>query len=132
MYEFHGWIRLAESASEIDEGSLDEKVKLLENCISRIEWDSGKVEVMLANGVYTLLVNTVPNRRRDEADELSNLISFVVDNFKGAYGIIYEYDEQTRTEYGRGVFSVTVIKRGSHVLALDPFLSPLAPVAEDP
>lgn len=132
MYEFHGWIRLAESPSEIDEGSLDEKVNLLKNCISRIEWDSGKAEVMLANGVYTLLVNAVPNRRRDEADELSKLISFVVDNFKGAYGIIYEYDEQTRTEYGRGVFSVNVIKRGSRTLALDPFLSPLTPVAEDP
>jgi hypothetical protein len=132
MYEFHGWIRLADSPSEIDEGALDDKTKILESMISSIEWVNGKIDLLTANGVHTLIMNAVPNRRRDEADDLATLLSFVVDNFKGAYGIVYEYDEQTRTEYGRGVFSVNVIKRGTCTRTLDPFLSPLVPVAEDP
>lgn len=132
MYEFHGWIRLAESPSDIDEGGFDAKLALLQSAVSALDWSNGRAEIMVANGVATLLVDAVPNRRRDEAAELGALIALVIEHFKGAYGIVYEYDEQSRTEYGRGVFSVKVIKRGRCEIALDPFLSPLVPVAEDP
>jgi len=131
MYEFHGWIRLADSPSEIDEGQLDEKCERLKSFLSSISWSSGRVELLLTNGVYTLILHAVPNRRRSEAQDLVSIINKVISEFKGAYGVIYEYDELTNTEYGRGVFSVKVIKRGRCELALDPFLSPLAPAAQD-
>jgi hypothetical protein len=132
VYEFHGWIRLAETSTEIDEGMLDEKVGSLNRFISTIEWSSGRAEVILLNGLYTLVVNAAPNRRRDEALDLLKIVEFVNENFSGAYGIIYEYDEQSRTAYGRGVFSVRIIRRGKCEVALDPFLSPFVPVVEDP
>ena len=132
MYEFHGWIRLAESPSDIDEGGLDAKLALLQSAVAGLDWSNGRAEIMVAYGVDTLLVNAVPNRRRDEATDLAALIALVIEHFKGAYGIVYEYDEQTSTEYGRGVFSVRIIRRGRCDIALDPFLSPLVPIAEDP
>jgi hypothetical protein len=84
------------------------------------------------NGVYTLVINAIQNRRRSEANELHQLLTYVVKEFKGAYGLVYEYDEQLETSYGRGVYSVNVVKRGYCELALDPFLSPVIPVVEDP
>ncbi|WP_366941157.1 Imm7 family immunity protein [uncultured Kiloniella sp.] len=54
-----------------------------------------------------------------------------IDKFKGAYGLIYEFDGQREVEIGRGVFSVSVIKRGACEKRLDPFLSPTIPVVED-
>ena len=132
MYEFHGWIRLAESPSEIDEGELDSKCKKLQHLFSNINWSSGKAELLLLNGGYTVVLNGIPNRRRNEAEELSQIIDYIIKNFKGAYGLVYEYDEQTQTAAGHGVFSVKVIKRGRYDLGLDPFLSPLIPVVEDP
>lgn len=131
MYEIHGWIRLAESPSEIDDGGLDKKCEKLREFLAEINWLSGKLELMVLNGVYTVVMHAIPNRRRSEAHDLARIIDRIVCEFKGAYGIIYEYDELTVTEYGRGVFSVKVIKRGRFELALDPFLSPLVPVVED-
>ena len=64
--------------------------------------------------------------------DLNSLVEFVLRGFKGAYGVIYEYDEQNEVLEGRGVFSVKVIKRGSCETRLDPFLSPAIPTVEDP
>lgn len=132
MYEFHGWIKLAESTSEIDEGSLESKCKKLRDVLSKIEWSSGRAELLLLNGLYTLVLNAIPNRRRGESRELNELILLVLEEFKGAYGIIYEYDEQSEVAAGQGVFSVRVVKRGQCESQLDPFLSPVVPVVEDP
>jgi len=131
MYEFHGWIRLAESTSEVDEGLLKIKCEKLEKILSLLEWSSGKAELLLLNGNYTVVLNAIPNRRRGEARDLENLLKIIAQEFKGAYGVVYEYDEQTEVAYGHGVFSVNVIKRGGCQLLLDPFLSPVVPIAED-
>ncbi|MCP1619873.1 immunity protein 7 of polymorphic toxin system [Pseudomonas sp. SLBN-26] len=130
MYEFHGWIKLSESPSEMDEGGLDQKVKKFKNELSSFGWSSGRGEILLMNGVYTLVLNAIPNRRRTEAEDLQKIVDIVTKDFAGAYGLIYEYDEQASTEYGRGVFSVRVIKRGKCEVFLDPFLSPVIPVVE--
>lgn len=132
MYEFHGWITLAETPSDVDAGKYDEKYDALWNHIDTLNWSSGKVDLLELNGRNTLIVNGYPNRRRSEANELKQLITYVAEIFSGAYGIIYEYDEQTETANGRGVFSVTVVRRGQCLTSLDPFLSPAIPVIEDP
>lgn len=131
MYEFHGWIKLAESTADIDEGKLESKCDNLKNTLKEISWSSGRAELLLLNGLYTLVLNAIPNRRRSESVEMENLISIILENFKGAYGIIYEYDEQIKTPTGHGIFSVRVIKRGKCEILLDPFLSPVVPVVED-
>jgi hypothetical protein len=63
---------------------------------------------------------------------LKELAVDVARDFAGSYGLIYEYDEQLTVPGGRGVFSVTVIKRGQCLPSMDPFLSPGVPVFEDP
>jgi hypothetical protein len=97
-----------------------------------IEWPSGRAEMLLMNGENILLLNAIPNRRRSEANDLNKIIGIIIHEFKGAYGIIYEYDEGVVTPEGRGLFTVKVIKRGKCESALDPFLSPTIPVVEDP
>lgn len=51
MYEFHGWIRLAESPSDIDEGGLDAKLALLQSGVAGLDWSNGRAEIMIANGL---------------------------------------------------------------------------------
>ena len=131
MYEFNGWIRIAESPAEIDAGLLDQKCNDLSRFLSQFSWGSGKVELLTLNGSHTVQLIAVPNRRRQEAKDLNLIIDYIVENFSGAYGIIYEYDEGAPTANGHGVFSVKVIKRGRVEPRLDPFLSPLVPVCED-
>lgn len=77
------------------------------------------------------MINAIPNHRRGEATDLNQLIDYVVSDFEGAYGIVYEFNEQTAATYGHGAFSVRVIKRGKCDIVLDPFLSPTIPVVED-
>ena len=131
MYEFHGWIKLAESARDIDEGGLERKCEELQSRLNKLNWPSGRAEVLLLNGLYTLTLNAIPNRRRSEATELQELLRFVASEFKGAYGLVYEHDEHTELPNGCGVFSVNVIRRGECETRLDPFLSPRIPVVED-
>lgn len=132
MYEFHGWITLAETATDVDIGTFDDNYNLIRTHISRLGWPSGVAEFLEINGRVVLVLNGYPNRRRSEAKELTELVSLVATKFKGAYGLIYELDELTETTGGRGVFSVTVVKRGECLLALDPFLSPTIPSIENP
>jgi len=132
MYEFHGWIKVLVTSSEADSGETEKKIDELRTFISGINWLSGKIELLLLNGIYILILNAVPNRRRSEADELAEIIDYITRNFKEAYGIVYEYDEQIETPNGRGIFSVNVIKRGRCEVLLDPFLSPFVPIVEDP
>ena len=131
MYEFHGWIKLAESTSDFDEGGLEEKCDKLRIRLNELNWPSGRAEVLLLNGFYVSTLNAIPNRRRSESKELEELLTFITSEFGGAYGLIHEYDDQTETSTGRGVFSVKVIRRGKCETRLDPFLSPTSPVVED-
>ncbi len=131
MYEFHGWIKLVESTREIDEGGLEQKCQELQRRLNKLRWPSGKAAILLLNGLYTLTLNAIPNRRRSEATELQELLRFVTSEFKGAYGLVYEHDEDTELPNGWGVFSVNVIRRGECETRLDPFLSPRIPVVED-
>jgi hypothetical protein len=131
LYEFHGWITLAETPYDVDVGKYNEKFDALCNYVDKLDWSSCKIDLLELNGRNILILNGYPNRRRSEANELAQLISYVAKNFTGAYGLIYELDEQTETVSGRGVFSVTVVRRGQCLPSLDPFLSPAIPVIED-
>lgn len=131
MYEFHGWIKLAESTSDTDEGRLEQKCEQLRLRLNRLNWPSGRAEILLLNGFYTLSLSAIPNRRRSESKELQELLGFITSEFKGAYGLVYEYDEQIEFPDGRGAFSVKVIRKGTCETRLDPFLSPALPVVED-
>ncbi len=75
MYEIHGWIKLAEAASEIDEGGFNAKCDKLQGFIREISWPSGVLELAVMNGVHVLIIHAAPNRRRSEADELDRCLN---------------------------------------------------------
>jgi hypothetical protein len=99
--------------------------------LAKLDWPSGRAEILLQNGFHTLVLNAIPNRRRSESQDIDEILGVVIKDFKGAYGLIYEHDEQIETPNGHGVFSVKVIRRGECETRLDPFLSPTVPVVED-
>ena len=73
----------------------------------------------------------MPKRRRSEAEDLESLLHLIVREFKGAYGLVYIFDEGMEMTDGRGIYSVKIIKRGQVTVSLDPFLSPTIPNVED-
>lgn len=131
MYEFHGWIVLCESPSEIDSGSLTNALMQVRLRIAELGFDSTTAQMLLHNGRHTLVINGYPNRRRSEAVAVKKLLQYLADLLPGSYGLVYEGDEGVELPAGRGLFTVTVVKRGQLVSTLDPFLSPTIPAVED-
>lgn len=131
MYEFHGWFSIAESPEESDAGSLAEGVDILRDQICAIQWATGSIELLVHNGTYFVSVNGLMNRRRDESQELDEIINFIARRFSGAWGILYERSDDFVEPPGDGAFRVRVMARGEVRNRLDPFLSPCRPVIED-
>ncbi|HVJ62257.1 MAG TPA: Imm7 family immunity protein [Tahibacter sp.] len=131
MYEFHGWIALAETSQEIDEGGLEQKIVRLQTLLDTLDFSPSIAHIVIHNGRCTLSLHAYPNRRRSEADNLRELIEHIVESMPGSYGIVYERDEQWELPHGRGLFCALVVKKGRWHIALDPFLSPNIPQIED-
>ena len=133
MYKFHGWIQLLASFDPDNEDDLDEAaLEHLRALAEDVGRAFGMADVRNMNGGTYLLLHGAHNRRAGRAERVESLIEFVASSFPGSYGLLYEWDEQTKTEHGFGVWSVSVVKRGRVERALDPFLSPTVPVTEDP
>lgn len=132
MYEFHGWLALAETPHDIDDGRLDDKIARLQSLLDTLALSPSIARIVLHNGRRTLSLHAYPNRRRTEAEHLRRVLDHVVESLPGSYGIVYERDEQHELPHGRGLFSVLVVKKGRWQAAPDPFLSPNVPEIEDP
>ena len=133
MYKFHGWVQLLASFDPENEDDLDEAaLERLRGMVDEINRAAGMAVVRPMNGEKYLLLHGAHNRRAGRAERVKSLIEFAASRFPGSHGLLYEWDEQTKTEHGFGVWSVSVIKRGRVERALDPFLSPTVPVTEDP
>ncbi|WP_329051135.1 immunity 7 family protein [Amycolatopsis sp. NBC_01488] len=131
MYEFHGWFGLAETPEEIEAARFDESMNVLRQRVSAIDWASGEVQLRVFNGLHFLTVDGAPNRRRDEARELTELLEHVAREFRGSWGVLYERSDDMDSPPGPGAFRVRVMARGKISERLDPFLSPVRPIIED-
>ncbi|MFF2222477.1 Imm7 family immunity protein [Streptomyces globisporus] len=131
MYEFHGWFGIAESPEESDAGNLDAGIAELSSAIRNIDWATGEVALKTHNGEFFVIANGLMNRRRDEAEELDELLHHICARFPGSWGLLYERSPDMETPPGQGAFRVRVMARGQIHLRLDPFLSPVQPVIED-
>lgn len=131
MYEFHGWFGIAETPEESDAGSLDSGINDLRAKVGQAEWATGDISLRVHNGEYFLLANGLVNRRRDEAEELHNLLRYVATRFPGSWGLLYERSSDMEEPPGQGAFRVHVMAKGEIHVRLDPFLSPVNPVIED-
>ncbi|WP_405548995.1 immunity 7 family protein [Streptomyces globisporus] len=131
MYEFHGWFGIAESPEESDAGNLDAGIAELSVKIRNIDWATGEVALKTHNGEFFVITNGLMNRRRDEAEELDELLHHICARFPGSWGLLYERSPEMEAPPGQGAFRVRVMARGQIHLRLDPFLSPVQPVIED-
>lgn len=132
MFEFHGWFGIAESPEEADTGTLAEGVAELRSRIEALDWaTTGEVALRAFNGEWFVRADGMVNRRRDEAEELDALLSFIAGRFPGAWGLLHERADDLPTPPGPGAFRVRVLARGELTVRLDPFLSPTRPAIED-
>lgn len=132
MYEFHAWVTLADTVSEVETPGFGERLHKLRAELAKINWASGHAEIRLYNGRHVFFANGFPNRKRTEAVELRRLINLIADLFRGSYGIVYELDQLLQANEGRGGFVITVVRRGTCTVATDNLLSPIVPTIEDP
>ncbi len=125
MFECHGWIKISETSEEVDDGGLDEKVTRLRELVRGVDWSSGKLDVLLLNGIYFLNINLNANRRRSEASELDDVLKYVNAELPGSHGVLYVLDEDGDDINMRQSYCVRVVKNGRVNLELDSFLSPV-------
>jgi hypothetical protein len=131
MYEFHGWIGLAESTEEADAGNLDTILRDLRALVERMDWQAGSVDLAIFNGGHFLRMDGLINRRRDEAREVTAIFEYVAEYLPGSWGLLYERSADMPEPPGQNAFRVGVLARGKLEYRLDPFLSPCRPVIED-
>lgn len=132
MYQFHCWVVLSQSQAEIDEVDIDLSVAELKTRAAQLFENTVVYRFFFHNGRQILTLNGCPNRRGSIASSVRRMLECVVEKLPGSYGLLYEHDEGVELPVGRGLFTVTVVKKGQLVVALDPFLSPAVPVIEDP
>jgi Immunity protein 7 len=71
------------------------------------------------------------NRPRGVDERLAELLQFLAARLPGAYGLLYEHDDERTEPPGPNAFRVRVLARGMVTERADPFLSPLRPVVAD-
>ena len=128
MYEFHGWIGLAESTEEADAGHLDPLLDGLRALLAGIDWSTATVRLSMLNGQPFLNLDGLVNRRRDEAGDVERIFGYVSEHLPGSYGLLYERADDLPDP---GAFRVRVLAWGALVEREDPFLSPIQPTIED-
>lgn len=131
MYEFHGWIGLAESTEDIDAGNLETLLTELRAILDNIEWQTASLQFEYLNGQPFLRMGGLINRMRDEATDVDAIYSFVANRLPGSWGLLYERADDMPVPPGPGAFKVRVLARGKLRSHLDPFLSPCKPNIED-
>lgn len=131
MHEFHAWVGLDESPEEGDPGGLEEMIRELRELVDDSTWHDAVFDIVNLNGQHFFRADGFVNRRRDEGDRLDEFLSVIAQKLPGAWGLIYERDDEMPSPPGPNGFRVRVLARGAISERLDPFLSPCNPVIED-
>jgi hypothetical protein len=131
VYEFHGWVVLAESAEESDVGGLGAALDEVRARLEGSGWPPANAVLGWRNGRAVLTLEGAANRPGAEAGALDELLGFVAARLPGSYGLLYERDDERIEPPGPNAFRVRVLARGEIRDGEDPFLSPCRPVIED-
>lgn len=131
MYEVHGWFGLAESTEEADVGGLTPAVERLRRWIADHELPSFAVSLDVLNGQPFLVITGNPNRPRETARFLGEVLELICRELPGSWGMLYERDDELVEWPGSNAFKATVMARGQLTSRGDPFLSPCNPTIED-
>jgi hypothetical protein len=131
MYEAHGWLGLAETPHDIDDGRLDSGLEELRRRIDAVSWPALTTTLERVNGFWFLTITCCANRRRGEADYIDQLINWTAQRLPGSWGLVYDRDDEMPEPYGPKRFRVKVIARGHITESQDQYLSPTRPTIED-
>lgn len=87
VVRIQGWIVLAESPADVDEGHLDERVTEVEVYLKGWNSSSVRVELFDMNGLRQLTMSCHANRRRDyEVAGIDGLLELISRRLPGSWG----------------------------------------------
>lgn len=131
MYEVHGWFALYDSTYESDREHEASLVAELGSQVRRLDWVSGHADVRVVNGSWCFSITSLSNHRSRRSAEIYQLVDWIAAHFPGAYGLLYERDDEPGLSGGTEAFTVRALARGRVSVHSDPSLSPIQPTIED-
>ncbi len=127
MYEYHGWLSLRESPSEIDGGKLGQSIVRIEQLIAEFPDKSAVVGLKRINGMYSLWITGHSNHKSDCTLKLFKQIATEAPR---TYGVLFIWDDEDLSGLSNA-FQVWKLARGNAVQVADTLLSPCVPTIED-
>jgi len=73
MFEYHGWITIEESTSEVNQGNLINIVNGIKNEIKKHNWDHGLMDLRPINGAYHLSLSGFTNHKSQESKDIMSM-----------------------------------------------------------
>jgi immunity protein 7 of polymorphic toxin system len=130
MHQITGWIVLRDSSEESDDARQEALTREVASLIATFRWAFGSIDLRLHNGEAFVTVANLTNHRGAEAEDLGRLLRLIGELGQGSFGVIHEWDDESRSWPGPQAFRVHVITRGTVTVREDPFFSPIAPTIE--
>ncbi|XRQ03334.1 Imm7 family immunity protein [Actinomadura welshii] len=128
MFEYHGWVSVQDSPSDVDEKELRAATELIRPRIEQLAETLGFAALNWVNGMPQVNVSGLLNRRSGGGDDVIDLFRFIGKVAPGSYGVLYMHDDEGAHA---NEFRVLVLRRGAVSEQADPFLSPVVPTIED-
>lgn len=127
MFEYHGWIKISESAHEAEDNSdlLKSLLSKITQIVDELKDNSGDVEVFMQNGTHYLRLH---GDRNHYQSWVLSLFTKVGEIARGSYGLLYVRDDED-SKYSNQ-FQVWRMAKGTVSNERDQFLSPCNPVLE--
>jgi hypothetical protein len=131
VFEYHGWITIQESTSEVDGGNLEDIINDIRDNIKESNWIHGLIDLRPINGAYHLCLSGFTNHKSQEEKDIMSLFTYIGRCAPGSYGLLYTRDDEDISGFDNE-FVVYTLARGNIALKKDIYLSPVIPTIEDP
>ncbi|MBR3462923.1 MAG: hypothetical protein IKH20_09630 [Clostridiales bacterium] len=127
MVELHGWITIRENYKETDEDNIYEIVDDINRVIYELGYPELKAKWM--NGECCFQCSFYTNHWDGRIQDIINLYNLVAEKAIGSYGLLYVYDDESKSDNNR--FVIYKLARGKIEKSADSLLSPCIPTVED-
>jgi hypothetical protein len=129
MFEFHGWCKIRDSASDPNPETIQVAAGKLAEFVAQLHWTTGFCRLQPFNGEYFFHMGGFQNRPLEVAAELDRLFERIAQEAPGSFGLLYLKDDEDPVWHNS--WRVRVLARGVVRDSVDSFLSPCNPVIED-
>jgi hypothetical protein len=131
VYEVHGWFALCDSTYQSDREHEATLAAELDSQVCQLDWGIDHTDLRVVNGSWVFTITSLTNHRSRRSAEIYQLVDWIAAHFPGAYGLLYERDDEPGLPAGTEAFTVRALARGRISVHNDPFLSPIQPTIED-